>query len=214
MRAQWTFDVGVGRVGRAGVELQFVAAGDVDQGERRRPAHPDDAGAGVVRSSSGIQVPLPQSHSEEAMVRSGTCSVPHSGNGVGDCPVGPAAGLPAGGVAEVVQVELLRVVRVRAVQRRVDRLPAAHVVQMIAQLLVQLQGLGNLREEKWQKRLTDADRRALPPLFWTHANPYGRFELDMNNRLDLTQAATVPGLRTTPATETVERGHPAEKITA
>src|SRR4051794_40647309 len=30
-------------------------------------------------------------------------------------------------------------------------------------------------EEKWQKRLTDADRRALPPLFWTHVNPYGRF---------------------------------------
>jgi hypothetical protein len=24
-----------------------------------------------------------------------------------------------------------------------------------------------LREEKWQKRLTDADRRALSPLFWT-----------------------------------------------
>ncbi len=40
-------------------------------------------GAGVVRSSSGIQVPLPPFHSEEAMVRSGTCSVPHSGQGQG-----------------------------------------------------------------------------------------------------------------------------------
>ncbi|WP_170184845.1 Tn3 family transposase [Streptomyces sedi] len=29
-----------------------------------------------------------------------------------------------------------------------------------------------LSEEKWQKRLTDADRRALSPLFWTHVNPY------------------------------------------
>lgn len=28
-----------------------------------------------------------------------------------------------------------------------------------------------LAEEKWQKRLTDADRRALSPLFWTHVNP-------------------------------------------
>ncbi|MFJ8508487.1 hypothetical protein [Streptomyces avermitilis] len=28
-----------------------------------------------------------------------------------------------------------------------------------------------LSEEKWQKRLTDADRRALSPLFWTHVNP-------------------------------------------
>lgn len=36
---------------------------------------------GVFRSSSGIQVTLPESHSEEAMVRSGTASVPHSGQG-------------------------------------------------------------------------------------------------------------------------------------
>ncbi|GGZ42887.1 hypothetical protein GCM10010365_74550 [Streptomyces poonensis] len=46
-----------------------------------------------------------------------------------------------------------------------------------------------LSEEKWQKRLTDADRRALSPLFWTHVNPYGRFELDMNSHLDLTVVA-------------------------
>jgi hypothetical protein len=25
----------------------------------------------------------------------------------------------------------------------------------------------------------------LSPLFWTHVNRYGRFELDMNSRLDL-----------------------------
>ena len=56
-----------------------------------------------------------------------------------------------------------------------------------------------LSEEKWQKRLTDADRRALSPLFWTHVNPYGRFELDMNCHLDLTAAAaTVPEPRTAP----------------
>lgn len=55
-----------------------------------------------------------------------------------------------------------------------------------------------LAEERWQRRLTDADRRALSPLFWTHVNPYGRFELDMNSRLDLdltAQAAVVPGQR-------------------
>jgi hypothetical protein len=45
--------------------------------------------------------------------------------------------------------------------------------------------------------LTDADRRALSPLFWTHVNPYGRFELDMNRRLDLDLAIrAVPGPRT------------------
>lgn len=34
-------------------------------------------------------------------------------------------------------------------------------------------------------RSPTADRRALSPLFWTHVDPYGRFELDMNRRLDL-----------------------------
>lgn len=54
-----------------------------------------------------------------------------------------------------------------------------------------------LAEEKWHKKLTDADRRALSPLFWTHVNPYGRFELDMNSHLDLVAAVTasVPGPR-------------------
>jgi len=42
-----------------------------------------------------------------------------------------------------------------------------------------------LAHPKWADTLTDADRRALSPLFWTHVNPYGRFELDMNRRLDL-----------------------------
>jgi len=38
--------------------------------------------------------------------------------------------------------------------------------------------------------MTDEDRRALSPLFWAHLNPYGRFVLDMDTRLDL--AATEP----------------------
>ncbi|MFD8609598.1 Tn3 family transposase [Streptomyces sp. NPDC059631] len=59
-----------------------------------------------------------------------------------------------------------------------------------------------LSEEKWQKRLTDADRRALSPLFWTHVNPYGRFELDMSSHLALAAAASmVPGPRTAPEAE-------------
>ncbi|MCX5263345.1 transposase [Streptomyces sp. NBC_00199] len=60
-------------------------------------------------------------------------------------------------------------------------------------LLLLLQDI--LGEEKWQERLTDADRRALSPLFWTHVDPYGRFELDMNSRLDLDLSirTTVPG---------------------
>lgn len=42
-----------------------------------------------------------------------------------------------------------------------------------------------LSEPAWANRLTDADRRALTPLFWTHVNPYGKFTLDMDSRLDL-----------------------------
>ncbi|MDQ0579161.1 hypothetical protein QF030_001339 [Streptomyces rishiriensis] len=54
----------------------------------------------------------------------------------------------------------------------------------------------NLRGEKWQERLTDADGRALSPLFRTHLNPYGWFEPDMNSRLDLDlsiRTTTLPG---------------------
>ncbi len=56
-----------------------------------------------------------------------------------------------------------------------------------------------LADPTWADTLTDADRRALSPLFWTHVNPYGRFELEMNSRLDLdlaARAATVPNPHT------------------
>ena len=36
---------------------------------------------------------------------------------------------------------------------------------------------------EWAARMTDADRRALSPLFWTHVNLYGKFALDMSARL-------------------------------
>jgi Tn3 transposase DDE domain-containing protein len=42
-----------------------------------------------------------------------------------------------------------------------------------------------LAEPDGAGRLEDHDRRALSPLFWTHVNPYGRFRLDMDARLDL-----------------------------
>ncbi|MFH9244108.1 Tn3 family transposase [Streptomyces lydicus] len=52
-----------------------------------------------------------------------------------------------------------------------------------------------LADPKWADTLTDADRGALSPLFWTQVNPYGRFELDMNRHLDLdlTVRDAVPG---------------------
>ncbi|WP_342354231.1 Tn3 family transposase [Streptomyces inhibens] len=52
-----------------------------------------------------------------------------------------------------------------------------------------------LVDPKWADRLTDAERRGPSPLFWTHVNPYGRFELDMSSRLDLGSRITLPGQR-------------------
>jgi len=43
-----------------------------------------------------------------------------------------------------------------------------------------------LAQPKWANKLTPRDLRALTPLIWDHVNPYGRFELDMSDRLPLT----------------------------
>jgi hypothetical protein len=37
----------------------------------------------------------------------------------------------------------------------------------------------------------DADRPALTPLIYSHINPYGRFELDMETRLPINELAAV-----------------------
>jgi TnpA family transposase len=41
-----------------------------------------------------------------------------------------------------------------------------------------------LADPSWAQRLTDADRRALSPLSWSHVRLYGTFTLDMDTRLD------------------------------
>ena len=39
------------------------------------------------------------------------------------------------------------------------------------------------------------ERRALTPLFWSRINPYGRFRLDMDTRLDLSwPGGATPGV--------------------
>jgi hypothetical protein len=42
-----------------------------------------------------------------------------------------------------------------------------------------------LAEPAWAARMTPADRRGLTPLVWSHVSPYGTFDLDMEQRLDL-----------------------------
>jgi Tn3 transposase DDE domain len=42
-----------------------------------------------------------------------------------------------------------------------------------------------LADPAWMRRMTAEDFRALSPLVYTHINPYGTFELDMDARLPL-----------------------------
>jgi hypothetical protein len=42
-----------------------------------------------------------------------------------------------------------------------------------------------LGEPIWLERMGVTEQRALTPLFWSHVNPYGTFQLDMTARLPL-----------------------------
>ena len=42
-----------------------------------------------------------------------------------------------------------------------------------------------LARTRWQQAMTPRDYAALTPLIWSHVNPYGRFDLDMNARMTL-----------------------------
>jgi hypothetical protein len=67
-------------------------------------------------------------------------------------------------------------------ERREISMLALHLLQSA---LVHVNTLLVLAEPKWADKLTKADRRGLSPLFWTHVNPYFRFELDMDRHLHL-----------------------------
>jgi hypothetical protein len=43
-----------------------------------------------------------------------------------------------------------------------------------------------LSKDKWYGKMTPEDFRALTPLIYLHINPYGNFELDMEERIPLT----------------------------
>ena len=42
-----------------------------------------------------------------------------------------------------------------------------------------------LARPRWQQAMTPCGDDALTPLIWSHVNPYGRFDLDMNARMAL-----------------------------
>ena len=63
---------------------------------------------------------------------------------------------------------------------------ALHLLQSalvhINTLLVQ----GVLEVPQFHDLIGPDEQRGLTPLFWSNINPYGRFRLDMDTRLDLT----------------------------
>jgi TnpA family transposase len=46
-----------------------------------------------------------------------------------------------------------------------------------------------LADPAWRRRMTAADYRGLTPLIYLHVNPYGRFALDLSERLPLHAAS-------------------------
>ncbi|MFG1365993.1 hypothetical protein [Xanthobacter versatilis] len=46
-----------------------------------------------------------------------------------------------------------------------------------------------LLEPKWASRMTAHDYRGLTPLIYSHVNPYGRFDLDLERRIDFGRRA-------------------------
>ena len=60
---------------------------------------------------------------------------------------------------------------------------ALHLLQISLVYINTLMIQQVLSETEWQTELTTEDKRALTPLFYTHVNPYGTFNLNMDERL-------------------------------
>ena len=69
-----------------------------------------------------------------------------------------------------------------------DQEVAVHALHLLQSCLVYVNTLmlqRVLAEPAWMAHMTPADVRALTPLVWGHVSPYGTFDLDMGQRLDL-----------------------------
>jgi len=67
-----------------------------------------------------------------------------------------------------------------------------HLVQVSLVYVSTLMIQQVLAEPEWRGRLAAVDLRALSSLKWQHVNPYGTFTLNMQERIPLEQAATLP----------------------
>jgi TnpA family transposase len=79
-----------------------------------------------------------------------------------------------------------------ASNRLEDQEVSVHALHLLQSCLVYVNTLmlqRVLAEPAWTARMTPADSRALTPLVWGHVSPYGAFDLDMEQRLDLDMLA-------------------------
>ena len=75
-----------------------------------------------------------------------------------------------------------------ASNRLEDQEVSVHALHLLQSCLVYVNTLmlqRVLAEPAWTARMTPADLRALTPLVWGHVSPYGAFDLDLEQRLDL-----------------------------
>jgi TnpA family transposase len=69
-----------------------------------------------------------------------------------------------------------------------DQEASVHALHLLQSCLVYVNTLmlqRVLAEPAWMARMTPADARGQTPLVWGHVSPYGTFDLDMEQRLDL-----------------------------
>ncbi len=62
---------------------------------------------------------------------------------------------------------------------------ALHLLQICLVYVNTLMIQQVLNSQQWRDQLTEEDYRALSPLIYSHINPYGIFELDMSQRLEI-----------------------------
>ena len=62
---------------------------------------------------------------------------------------------------------------------------ALHLLQISMVYINTLMIQNVLSEPKWMQKMRTEDLRALSPLIWNHVTPYGRFNLDFNQRMKL-----------------------------
>jgi len=78
-----------------------------------------------------------------------------------------------------------------ATNRVTDQETSAHALHLLQSSLVYVNTRmvqSVLRQPRLQNSLSEEDHRGLTPLIYSHINPYGRFEVDLNKRIDFDRA--------------------------